>query len=240
MRQALEHNSFCLYRQAIAQTIEPGTALNFYEVLVRMLDDSGQLISPSVFIPAAERYGLMPLLDRWVVRTCLAKLEQARQKSVENVLYSINLSGMSLNDEQFFEFVKAQFEIFQVPPQCICFEITETAAISDFESANSFIRELNQLGCCFALDDFGSGMSSFAYLKALPVDFLKIDGDFIRDIMSDSTTQAIVESIHRVGNVMGLQTIAESVENESTLIKLQTIGIDFVQGYCISRPSLWW
>ncbi|MEM1238366.1 MAG: EAL domain-containing protein [Cyanobacteria bacterium P01_H01_bin.26] len=239
IRQALEHNSFCLYRQAIAQTIEPGTALNFYEVLVRMLDDSGQLISPSVFIPAAERYGLMPLLDRWVVRTCLAKLEQARQKSVENVLYSINLSGMSLNDEQFFEFVKAQFEIFQVPPQCICFEITETAAISDFESANSFIRELNQLGCCFALDDFGSGMSSFAYLKALPVDFLKIDGDFIRDIMSDSTTQAIVESIHRVGNVMGLQTIAESVENESTLIKLQTIGIDFVQGYRISRPSLW-
>ncbi|MBT9315394.1 EAL domain-containing protein [Leptothoe spongobia] len=149
------------------------------------------------------------------------------------------LSGTSLNDEQFLEFVRAQFERFRVPPNRICFEITETAAIADFECATSFIRALNRLGCRFALDDFGSGMSSFAYLKALPVDFLKIDGDFTQTILSDSTTQAIIESIHRVGHVMGLQTIAESVENEAILAKIQTIGIDFVQGYGISRPSFW-
>lgn len=240
IRQALENNRFCLYRQVISQTINPqGQTIDFYEVLVRMLGDSGERISPGVFIPAAERYGLMPLLDRWIIKTCLVNLERQLQDSSEETLYSINLSGASLNDEHFLEFVNTQFESFQVPPQCVCFEITETAAIADFERANSFIRELSQLGCRFALDDFGSGMSSFAYLKALPVDFLKIDGDFIRDIVSDSTTQAIVESIHRVGNVMGLQTIAESVENEAILTKLQTINIDFVQGYGVSRPSFW-
>ncbi|MEO0430045.1 MAG: EAL domain-containing protein, partial [Cyanobacteria bacterium J06656_5] len=241
IRQALETESFCLYRQVIAQTIDTdGQSTDFYEVLVRMVNDSGEIVSPAVFIPAAERYGLMPLLDRWIIRTCLESLEQwwLRGKT-ENVLYSINLSGASLNDEQFLEYVQTQFERFRVPPEYICFEITETAAIADFERATSFIRELKRLGCRFALDDFGSGMSSFAYLKALPVDFLKIDGDFIRTIMSDATTQAIVESIHRVGHVMGLQTIAESVEDQSILTKMQTIGIDFVQGYGISRPSFW-
>lgn len=240
IRQALESNSFCLYRQAINPTrTTEQSPTDFYEVLVRMADDSGELISPIVFIPAAERYGLMPLLDRWIIRSCLAKLEHSLLESSDNICYSINLSGTSLNDEQFLEFVQTQFETFRVPPQCICFEITETAAIADFESATSFMRELNRIGCRFALDDFGSGMSSFAYLKALPVDFLKIDGDFIRDIMSDSTTEAIIESIHRVGHVMGLQTIAESVENESIMAKIRTIGIDFAQGYSISRPSLW-
>ncbi|MEM7794048.1 MAG: EAL domain-containing protein [Cyanobacteria bacterium P01_C01_bin.118] len=240
IRQALESNRFCLYRQAMMPTQSPqDQATEFYEVLVRMLDDSDQIVSPAEFIPAAERYGLMPLLDRWIVKTCLGHLEQVLQQGTEDVLYSINLSGTSLSDEQFLEFVNTEFQNVQVPPQCICFEITETAAIADFERATSFIRELNQLGCRFALDDFGSGMSSFAYLKALPVDFLKIDGDFIQDIASDSTTQAIVESIHRVGNVMGLQTIAESVENQEILAKLQAIDINFVQGYGISRPSFW-
>ncbi|WP_161634928.1 EAL domain-containing protein [Leptolyngbya sp. Heron Island J] len=240
IRQALENNRFCLYRQKITQTLNPeGTAINFYEVLVRMLNDSGESIAPVEFIPAAERYSLMPMLDRWIIQTCLENLEQLLQEGVEKILYSINLSGTSLNDEQFLEFVTAQFAKFNVPPDHICFEITETAAIADFEQATSFIRALRRLGCCFALDDFGSGMSSFAYLKALPVDFLKIDGGFIRDITSDSTTEAIVESIHRIGNVMGLQIIAESVENDAILTKMQTIGIDYVQGYAISRPSFW-
>ncbi|MBX2863186.1 MAG: EAL domain-containing protein [Leptolyngbyaceae cyanobacterium MAG.088] len=240
IRQALENNRFCLYRQRITQTLNRNHATtDFYEVLVRMLQDSGENISPKEFIPAAERYGLMPMLDRWIVRTCLINLEALIQDNVENVLYSINLSGTSLNDEQFLEFVIAQFEQRNVPPEYICFEITETAAIADFEGAASFIRALNHLGCRFALDDFGSGMSSFAYLKALPVDFLKIDGEFIQDVMTDSTTEAIVESIHRVGHVMGLQTIAESVENESILTKMQSIGIDFVQGYGVSQPSFW-
>ena len=240
IRQALERNCFCLYRQPIVPTINPqGQSVAFYEVLVRMLDESGDCISPEKFIPAAERYGLMPLLDRWVIQTCLVKLEQRVQDHADEVLYSVNLSGASLNDENFLDFVNSQFENFRVPPQWICFEITETAAIADFERANSFIWQLSQLGCRFALDDFGSGMSSFAYLKALPVDFLKIDGDFIQDIASDSTTQAIVESIHRVGHVMGLQTIAESVENQSILAKLQLINVDFVQGYSISQPTPW-
>ncbi len=240
IRQALENNRFCLYRQKIVQTLNSERSLiDFYEVLVRMLKESGESISPAEFIPAAERYGLMPMLDRWIIQTCLLNLEKLLKEGVGNILYSINLSGDSLNDEQFLEFVIAQFQRFSVPPDVICFEITETAAISDFKGATSFIRALSRLGCRFALDDFGSGMSSFAYLKALPVDFLKIDGDFIQDITTDSTTEAIVESIHRVGSVMGLQTIAESVENESILAKMQSIGVDFVQGYGISRPSLW-
>ncbi|MEM1254922.1 MAG: EAL domain-containing protein [Cyanobacteria bacterium P01_H01_bin.21] len=240
IRQALESNSFCLYRQAITSTITSQKVFtDFYEVLVRMEDDSGELISPTVFIPAAERYGLMPLLDRWIIRTCLRKLEIALKTGSDNICYSINLSGTSLNDEHFLEFVQAQFTTFDVPPECICFEITETAAIADFERAISFMQELKRLGCHFALDDFGSGMSSFAYLKALPVDFLKIDGEFIQTITSDSTTHAIVESIHRIGTVMGLQIIVESVENDATLAKIRAIGIDYVQGYGISRPSFW-
>lgn len=239
IRQALENNRFCLYRQII-QTLTPGgRSIEFYEVLVRMLGEQGERIAPKEFIPAAERYGLMPLLDRWIIETCLLNLEEALSETSEDVIYSINISGTSLSDERFLDFVVSQFESVSVPPHCICFEITETAAIADFERANSFIRELHHLGCRFALDDFGSGMSSFAYLKSLPVDFLKIDGDFIQDIVSDSTTQAIVESIHRVGNVMGLQTIAESVENADILAKLQAINIDFVQGYGISRPFFW-
>ncbi|MEM6251508.1 MAG: EAL domain-containing protein [Cyanobacteria bacterium P01_D01_bin.156] len=241
LRQALEQHRFCLYRQAIAsiQNNEETTSIDFYEVLVRMLTDKGEIISPEKFIPAAERYGLMPLLDRWIICTCLTNLERQLKNKPEDVLYSINLSGTSLNDEQFLQFVISQFSVFQVPPHCICFEITETAAIADFKRANSFIRSLHSLGCRFALDDFGSGMSSFAYLKALPVDFLKIDGEFIQGIMHDSTTEAIIESIHRVGHVIGLQTIAESVESAIMMQKIQAIGIDFAQGYGISYPSLW-
>ena len=240
IRQALESNSLCLYRQAITPTMGPQKEdTKFYEVLVRMADGSGELISPTVFIPAAERYGLMPLLDRWIIRTCLSKLEHSLTEGSNNACYSINLSGTSLNDEQFLEFVQTQFIEFNVSPECICFEITETVAIADLESAFSFMQELKRLGCRFALDDFGSGMSSFAYLKALPVDFLKIDGEFIKTITSDSSSHAIVESIHRIGTVMGLQSIAESVENDATLAKIQTIGIDYVQGYGISHPAFW-
>ncbi len=240
IRQALENNRLCLYRQAIVPTLNPGQRpIEFYEVLVRMLNDSGEIVSPVDFIPAAERYGLMPMLDRWIIRTCLVHLEQLIQDGLDNVLYSINLSGTSLNDEQFLEFVSTQFRDVDVPPECVCFEITETAAICDFERANSLVRSLQRLGCRFALDDFGSGMSSFAYLKLLPVDFLKIDGEFVQDVMADSTTEAIIESIHRIGGVMGLQVIAESVEDDAILTKMQTIGIDYVQGYAISRPSFW-
>ncbi len=239
IHQALEQQRFCLHRQRIVPAQPNSSQTSFYEVLVRMIDQDNNLVSPGVFIPAAERYGLMPLLDRWIIRTCFAYLASSEADSQSGPLYSINLSGTSIDDDQFLSYVKQQFNDYQVSPQRICFEITETAAIADFERATSFMRELKRLGCRFALDDFGSGMSSFAYLKSLPVDFLKIDGSFMRNVSHDATNQAIVESIHRVGSVMGLQTIAEFVEDSATLEQLCSIGINFVQGYGVDRPEAW-
>ncbi|MEO0458567.1 MAG: EAL domain-containing protein, partial [Cyanobacteria bacterium P01_A01_bin.114] len=241
IRQALEDNRFCLYRQAIAATAQPSGAAHLgYEILLRMVDEQGALIVPGKFIPAAERYDLMPDIDRWVVQTFFDFFERAQQQSAQEmspeVLYLINLSGASIGDAKFLNFLKAQFARSEIHPQAIGFEITETAAIANLEQATHFIRELKQLGCQFALDDFGSGMSSFGYLKALPVDYLKIDGKFIQAIVDDSATYAIVESINHVGHVMGLKTIAESVENLSIRQQLDKIGVDYVQGFDIAHP----
>ena len=152
--------------------------------------------------------------------------------------WSINLSGTSLNDETFFEFVRGQLASLRIPHDSICFEITETAAITNFARAQKFINEFKSLGCRFSLDDFGSGMSSFAYLKHLPVDYLKIDGAFINDIVNDPIDRAMVEAINKVAHLMGMQTIAEFVENLDQLELLREIGVDYVQGYAISRPKL--
>jgi EAL domain-containing protein (putative c-di-GMP-specific phosphodiesterase class I) len=151
-------------------------------------------------------------------------------------LYAINLSGTSLNDEQFIDFVREQLALHEVPPQVICFEITETVAIANLRQAAQFMRSLKQVGCRFALDDFGSGMSSFAYLKNLPVDYLKIDGGFVRQIVDEPTDLAMVEAINHIGHVMGLQTIAEFVENEAILEKIAAIRVDYAQGYGIAKP----
>ena len=243
IKQALEDNRFCLYRQAIVRTTQSNDTQHIhYEILLRMIDEQGSLILPGAFIPAAERYDLMLDIDCWVVRTFLAHLERSRQLRLTtdemgiDTLHLINLSGASVGDAQFLSFLKEQFARYAVSPQAIGFEITETAAIANLDQATHLIRELKQLGCHFALDDFGSGMSSFGYLKTLPVDYLKIDGKFIGDIVGDPATHAIVESINHVGHVMGLKTIAESVESLALRGQLDKIGVDYVQGYGIARP----
>ncbi len=238
INEALAEDRLALYCQAIQPTLAGHHELHF-EVLVRMLDSAGGLVPPAAFIPAAERYNLMPAIDRWVVRKiCGCIQQQLCDKSVQPLdTVAINLSGNTLGDEDFLGFVKQQLEEFSVPPAVICFEITETAAIANLARANHFMREMKQIGCRFALDDFGSGLSSFAYLKNLPVDYLKIDGSFIKDMTQDPIDCAMVRSINEVGHVMGIKTIAEFVEDDATFKLLQDIGVDYAQGFGIERPS---
>jgi diguanylate cyclase (GGDEF)-like protein/PAS domain S-box-containing protein len=245
LSRALEEDRFCLYYQTIAAIFPTQQNGEHYEVLLRLRDESGHLVSPMTFIPAAERYGLMHLIDRWVIRTLFTTQGQHyrdiwNQCTIEgnscNALYAINLSGASINDEQFVEFLHEQFRLHQVPPQLICFEITETMAIANLTKARQFIHELHQLGCCFALDDFGSGMSSFGYLKNLPVDYLKIDGEFIRHMVDTPVDEAMVEAMTRIGHVMGIKIIAEFVENDAILERLKVLSVDYAQGYGIAKP----
>jgi EAL domain-containing protein (putative c-di-GMP-specific phosphodiesterase class I) len=191
------------------------------------------------FIPAAERYNLMPALDRWVVRSAfsmLAAMQAAGRPDVPDTC-AINLSGASVGDERFLEFVRDQFAQHPIPHNAICFEITETAVIGSMDKALRFIEELRALGCSFALDDFGAGMSSFAYLKRLPVDLLKIDGAFVKEMATNPTDRAMVEAINHIGQVMGKRTIAEFVENDKTIAQLREIGVNFAQGYGIAKPK---
>jgi EAL domain-containing protein (putative c-di-GMP-specific phosphodiesterase class I) len=179
----------------------------------------------------------MPLLDRWVVETAFGWLETHPERMVNTAHCAINLSGSSISDEQFLEFIVTQLSEGRVPAEKICFEITETAAIANLVKAMQFIATLKDMGCSFALDDFGSGMSSFAYLKNLPVDYLKIEGMFVRDMVDDPIDFAMVKSINELAHAMGKLTIAEFVENQPILEKLQEIGVDFAQGYGIARPA---
>ncbi|MBD2120500.1 EAL domain-containing protein [Trichocoleus sp. FACHB-262] len=241
--QALEEDRFCLYYQPIVATQQAQLQEEHYEVLLRLRDETGKVVPPMAFLPAAERYNLMHLIDRWVIRTLFAAQGQHYraawqrcQSAPDRCLYAINLSGASINDDQFIDFLHEQFALHQVPPQVICFEITETVAIANLNKAIQLMRELKQLGCRFALDDFGSGMSSFAYLKSLPVDYLKIDGNFIKDILEDPTDMAMTEAINQVGHVMGLQTIAEFVENDRIFEVIKALGVDYAQGYGIAHP----
>ena len=248
--QALEENRFCLYYQpivALNQSTEVIHRLSINpkhcEVLLRLRDASGQCIPPMAFIPAAERYNLMGRIDRWVIRTIFSHLQQYLRLQSESKqtlqacgVYAVNLSGASINDDQFVKFLYEQFATYQIPPSMICFEITETLAIANLNKAVQFIRSLKALGCYFSLDDFGSGMSSFAYLQNLPVDYIKIDGGFVKEMMDNPIAQEIVEAIHRIGNVMQVKTIAEFVENDLILEKLKTIGVNYAQGYGIAQP----
>ena len=179
-----------------------------------------------------------PKLDRWVVGAAIAWLSAARERTERPPLCFINLSGRSLGDDEFLEFLIDKLEETAIPPSQICFEVTETATITNLSSASDFIRALKEQGCLFALDDFGSGLSSFAYLKNLPVDFLKIDGAFVKDIIEDPIDLAMVNSINEIGHVMGKKTIAECVENEATLERLREVGVDYGQGFYLGRPKL--
>ena len=239
LRQALEESRFCLYAQEIVAVSPLRQGERHQELLVRMIDEEQGIVHPMAFIPVAERYNLMPALDRLVISTAFAEFQHilAQKGPVDTHRWAINLSGASLSEEDFLEFICAQFDAFGVPHSAICFEITETAAIANFAKATNLIRELKALGCGFSLDDFGSGMSSFGYLKHLPVDHLKIDGAFVRDIAIDPIDRAMVEAINKVGQVMGIRTIAESVEDPETLAILKEIGVDYAQGFGIARPE---
>ena len=233
--QALEQHRFCLY----AQVIEPfdNHHEKHYELLLRMKDEQGKLIPPGAFLPAAERYNLIEQLDRWVIEKAFLFLAENPEFLKRNHLISINLSGQSLAKQEFLDFILSQLEISGIAGDNICFEITETAAISNLNTAIKFITTLKKVGCRFSLDDFGSGFSSFRYLKNLPVDYLKIDGMFVRDIVDDPIDYAMVKSINEIGQVMGMQTIAEFVENEEIKEMLRKIGVNFVQGYGIGKPQ---
>lgn len=232
IRRALDEDRFVLHRQIMAP-VASGENTYREELLLRMRGEDGLLVSPSAFIPAAERFNLMPALDRWVVRTAVQYVSQVEMDG----LHFINLSGASLSDEAFYQYISDEIGRVGVPPGRICFEITETAAIFNLARAVSFIRKIRSIGCHFALDDFGTGMSSFSYLKAIPVDYLKIDGSFVKGVASDAMDYAIVEAINRIGHVAGLQTIAEFVETQDALDALQKMGVDYAQGYHIHKPA---
>jgi len=235
IQTALAENRFELYCQPI-QPLAPGVQTHHTEVLLRLLDENGEVFPPGNFIPAAERYHLMSSVDRWVVSNTLAMLSEFDEASLRSGVYAINLSGQSLNEKDFLDFVHTELENSSIPPECICFEITETAAVANLGKAIHFITSLRNIGCSFALDDFGSGISSFGYLKSLPVDYLKIDGSIVKDIVNDTTSAAMVAAINIVGHTMNLRTIAEFVENDAIKLHLQKIGVDYAQGYGIGKP----
>ncbi|HSS65348.1 MAG TPA: PAS domain S-box protein [Gammaproteobacteria bacterium] len=236
--QALEEDRFELWYQEICdRDSAPAAKRMYYELLLRMRDAAGRLIFPGAFLPAAERYNLSGRIDRWVVSRAFAWLKANPRHLDDLHLCAINLSGLSLTDSEFHRFVLEQFDQAGIPGGKICFEVTETAAITNLTSATRFISAVKRLGCQVALDDFGSGISSFAYLKHLAVDSLKIDGVFVKDIADDPIDYAMVKSINEIGQVMGKKTVAEFVENEAVLKKLREIGVDFVQGYGIGRPA---
>jgi diguanylate cyclase (GGDEF)-like protein/PAS domain S-box-containing protein len=236
INNALEENRFELFRQTIQplQTDEEGA---HYEILLRMRDETGGIIAPGLFIEAAERYGITPNIDRWVIRSAFRWLVSEADERERLALCSINLSGQSFSDEKFLPFVVDQFQMSGIDATKICFEITETAAIASYSQANRFINALKELGCKFALDDFGTGLSSFGYLKHFPVDYLKIDGSFVKEILHDPIDREMVRSINEIGHLTGKQTIAEFAENEEIITMLRGMGVDYAQGYGVSEPK---
>jgi diguanylate cyclase (GGDEF)-like protein/PAS domain S-box-containing protein len=232
--EALDKDLFCLYAQIIAPTTEG--ANNHYELLIRMKDMNDDIIPPGAFLPCAERYNLISKLDRWVITNAFKLLASNVEFQQQINFCSINLSGQSLTEDDFLDFVIESLIESGVQYDKVCFEITETAAISNLNIAVEFISVLKKMGCRFALDDFGSGLSSFGYLKNLPVDYLKIDGMFVKDIVDDPIDRAMVKSINEIGHVMGMKTIAEFVENDEIKEMLKDLSVDYVQGYGIGKP----
>ncbi len=235
LRQALEQDHFVLFMQPI-QAIQHEETLEHYELLLRLTGEDNTLIAPGNFLSSAERYGLMPQIDRWVLRNYFRWLAQHPEHLQRLGLCSINLSGASLIDPLFKAFVQELLDEFAIPPQRICFEITESMAILNLQNTLDFIHHFRSSGCKFSLDDFGSGFSSYGYLKNFPVDFVKIDGNFVRDLLEDKYDRAIVNSIHDVACAMGILTVAEFVENQQILQELRKMGVNYAQGYGVAKP----
>jgi len=227
--KALKDNQFRLFVQEISE-INQTTPTTHYEILIRLKNEDGSFTSPNAFIPAAERYDLMPQIDRWVIECAFSNIDKQTN-------YSINLSGLSTCDPTLAQYIESLQKIHDIDATRITFEITETAAIQNIDKCLLLIKSLKALGFQFSLDDFGSGLSSFSYLKNLTVDYLKIDGSFVKEIVDDSTSYAMVKSINEVGHTMGLKTIAEFVENKDILERLKEIGVDYAQGYYIHKPE---
>ncbi len=238
LKKALQDNRF----EMLAQPIHPleenafKEPFHHYELLVRMYNEEGEQIPPDEFIPAAEYYSMMPALDRWVVSNSLSHISKIPEQSPLPV-FAINLSGQSLNDSRFLTFVLDEIKASGVDPQMLCFEITEQVAVDDLSLVTNFISTLKNLGSCFSLDDFGTGVSSYGYLKSLDVDYLKIDGSFVKNIANDEVSSAMVQSINQVGHTMNLKIIAEYVENDEIIELLRDMGVDYGQGYGIDRPG---
>jgi diguanylate cyclase (GGDEF)-like protein/PAS domain S-box-containing protein len=236
INNALEEGRFELFRQTIMPLQKAETGAH-YELLLRMRDEAGKIVGPDNFMTAAERYGITPSIDRWVIENAFRWLVSEADEREKLTMCSINLSGQSLGDDKFLPYVIDQFHRSGLDATKICFEITETAAIASFSQANRFIQALKELGCKFALDDFGTGLSSFGYLKHFPVDYLKIDGSFVKEILHDPIDREMVRSINEIGHLTGKQTIAEFAENQEIINMLQSLGVDYAQGYGVSQPQ---
>ncbi len=238
LQAALDNDCFELFLQRIQCVECQDVPSEHYEVLIRMVGDDGEIIPPGAFLPAAERFNLIGSVDTWVVENVFKKLKglQDVKKYPENLILSINLSGTSMANDGLLERISCLLDESGIPAENFCFEVTETAAIANLNQATQFLSSLREKGCKIALDDFGSGLSSFAYLKQLPVDYLKIDGLFVKDIAVDNIDKAFVESINQIGHVMNLETIAEFVENDEIMAVLTEIGVNYAQGYGIHKP----
>lgn len=237
IHEALETSRLVLYGQTISPTDPVSPKPAHIEVLVRMTADNGDLTPPGAFLPAAERYGIMPHIDRWVISNTIKWMEEEISNNGQSPLCAINVSAVSMSDANFRLFLLELLGKTEVPCTSICFEMTETAAVANLASTMEFMNTVKSSGCQFALDDFGSGMSSFMYLKNLPVDFVKIDGAFVSPMLSDKTSVVMVRAIADIARVMGIETIAEFVENDEIRDKLGEIGIDYVQGFGVGKPQ---
>jgi len=236
IQESLVKNNLILYCQEI-RALKKEDASLYYEILIRIVDDKGEIIAPKDFMPAIERYKLMPRIDRWVISNTLKTLEKSwGNLQSRQIMWSINISGQSFREENFLDFIMSSLQSSIIPPSCICFEITETAAIGNLIAAQQFITSLRNMGCHFALDDFGSGLSCFNYLKNLEIDYIKIDGAIVKDIVESNVAQTMVKAIGDVAVALKLSTIGEFVENDAIAAQLSRLGIDFAQGYFFGRP----
>lgn len=237
LRWALEEDRLRLFYQEVQPLAELSGGSQL-EVLLRLADEQNRIVPPGAFIPAAERYGLMPAIDRWVIQTTLANFDRLHPEGRGLRQAAINLSGASLEDESLADMILSLLQRHGVDPQRLCFEITETVAVRNLAQVSRVVNQLRRVGCCVALDDFGAGMSSFGYLKNLPVDIIKIDGSFVQDLLSDPMSYAIVRAVTDIGHQRGMKVTAEWVDSEEVIRALAELGVDHAQGYAIHRPEL--